>query len=149
MRTQLGDTLRVIGERSALMVIQEVSLGVRRFDELQVATGVPRAVLSDRLRRLTDAGILATRVYRVPGSRARSEYTMTPAGSDLLPVLAAISDWGARHRLTDGHEAIDGFGERDVDYRHVACGGHVTAVLVCECGQQITPEKNLVAQVNR
>jgi DNA-binding HxlR family transcriptional regulator len=98
-------------------------------------------VLADRLRRLTDAGILATRSYRLPEHRARLEYALTDAGRDLMPLLAAISDWGARHLPTDA--------VRDVDYRHIACGGRVTAQLVCECGQLVSPESHLVAQVNR
>ncbi|MCU1658988.1 MAG: Transcriptional regulator, HxlR family [Pseudonocardiales bacterium] len=141
VRADLGATLRVVGERWALVIVREISLGLHRFDELQEATGAPRAVLSDRLRRLTDAGILATRAYRNPGSRARMEYALTGAGRDLLPVLAAISDWGARH--------LTGEATRDVDYRHIACGGRVTAELVCECGQRVNPHDHLVAQINR
>ena len=70
---------------------------MRRFDALQLATGAPRAVLADRLRRLADADVLFPRAYRLPGSRTRVEYVLTEAGVDLLPVLAAISDWAARH----------------------------------------------------
>ena len=121
--------------------MREVSLGLRRFDEIQEATGAPRAVLSDRLRRLTGAGVLVPRVYRVPGSRARTEYVLSEAGIDLVPLLAAFSDWSARHRPESA--------ACDVDYRHVACGGHVTAQLVCECGQEVSPNGHIVAQVNR
>jgi DNA-binding HxlR family transcriptional regulator len=141
VRADLGTALRVVGERPALLIVREVSLGLRRFDELHAATGVARAVLSDRLRRLTAAGILTTREYRVPGRRARTEYALTEAGLDLLPLLAAFADWGARH--------LPGAAGRDVDYRHLACGGRVTAQLVCECGQAVSPHDNLVAQVNR
>jgi hypothetical protein len=56
-------------------------------------------------------------------------------------VLAALSDWGARH--------LYGGSTRDVDYRHIACGDRVTARLVCECGQQVSLRTDLVAQVNR
>jgi DNA-binding HxlR family transcriptional regulator len=141
VRADLSDVLRVVGDRWALVIVREVSLGVRRFDELQTATGAPRAVLADRLRRLTEAGVLAARSYRVPGRRAHAEYTLTAAGVDLLPLLAAVSDWGARH--------LPAAAGRDVDYRHVACGGRVTAQLVCECGQTVSPHNHLVAQVNR
>ena len=51
----------------------------------------------------------------MPGSRARSEYTLTPAGLDLLPVLAALTDWGDRHLAA-------GDGRTDVVYRHTGCG---------------------------
>ena len=97
MLSDLGDVLTVVGERWTLLVVREIALGVRRFDELQAATTAPRAVLSDRLRRLIDAGILEPRAYHVPGSRTRQEYALTAAGLDLIPVLSAFSDWGERH----------------------------------------------------
>lgn len=137
----LGEAVQAIGERWALMIVREIGLGVRRFDELHQATGAPRAVLSDRLQRLTEAGILQVRAYRVPGQRARQEYGLTDAGVDLLPLLAALSDWGARH--------LSPSGERAVDYRHLGCGGQVTAQLVCECGEHIDHHGPLIAQNNR
>jgi DNA-binding HxlR family transcriptional regulator len=133
--------LEIVGERWTLLVVREVALGLRRFDELQEATGAARGALSDRLRRLTDAGILETRSYQVPGSRARSEYVLTDAGYDLLPVLSALNDWGDRH-LGAGLTP-------DVVYRHAGCGGRVTARLLCECGEQTAPRDRLIAQVNR
>lgn len=144
MQTDVGATLNVVGERWALLIVRQVSLGRRRFDELQAATGAPRAVLADRLRRLTDGGILAPRSYRMPGSRTRAEYTLTPAGIDLLPLLAALADWGERHG-----PGRDRRRRTDADYRHVACGGRVHAQLVCECGQVVSPHAQLVAQINR
>ncbi|MFF0815877.1 winged helix-turn-helix transcriptional regulator [Rhodococcus sp. NPDC003318] len=139
--TTLSDTVTLLGERWALLVVREVSLGLRRFDELRSATGAPRTVLSDRLRRLVEAGVLGTREYRVPGSRARLEYTLTAAGLDLLPVLAALTDWGERH--------LDTASVPDVAYRHGGCGGRVEARLVCECGSEVVPGQRLLAQVNR
>lgn len=137
----LADALAVVGERWALLIVREVALGLRRFDEVQAATGAPRAVVSDRLHRLTAAGILTTRPYQVPRSRARLEYTLTDAGYDLLPVLSAISDWAQRHLASTTAP--------DIDYRHSGCGGRVTTRLVCECGEQTGPQERLIAQVNR
>lgn len=141
MPDELSAAVQAVGERWALMIVREIGLGVRRFDELHAATGAPRAVLADRLHRLTDAGILQIRAYRVPGQRARQEYTLTDAGIDLLPLLAALSDWGSRH--------LPASAQRAVDYRHLGCGGRVTAQLVCECGEQIDHHGPLIAQINR
>jgi DNA-binding HxlR family transcriptional regulator len=141
VNTDLAGTLDVVGDRWALLLVREVSLGLHRFDDLQASTGAPRAVLSDRLRRLSAAGILTTRAYRAPRSRERLEYVLTDAGLDLLPLLAALTDWHARHRQAGSPS--------EVDYRHVACGGQVRAQLVCDCGQQVSPHDRLVAQVNR
>jgi DNA-binding HxlR family transcriptional regulator len=131
--------LTLLGERWALLVVREVALGLRRFDEIAAATGAPRTVLSDRLRRLTDAGVLATRPYQLPGSRTRTEYVLTDAGVDLLPLLSAMSDWGERHLGSPAQ----------VIYRHGGCGGRVTARLVCECGEETGPRDRLVAEINR
>jgi DNA-binding HxlR family transcriptional regulator len=138
--TTLADVLTIVGERWTLLVVREVALGVRRFDDLQAATGAPRAVLADRLRRLVDADVLAQRPYQNPGARPRQEYALSPAGTDLLPVLSALSDWGERHL---------GAGSLDVAYCHSGCGHRLTARLVCECGQQVEPGPDLVASVNR
>jgi DNA-binding HxlR family transcriptional regulator len=136
----MQDVLRTVADRWALLVVREISLGRRRFAELQEATSAPRAVLADRLRRLVDAGILTTRTYRVPGSRAREEYVLTDAGLDLLPLQAALAQWTQRHFAAGSSPALD--------YRHVACGGRVSAVLVCECGQHVSPHERLIAQIN-
>lgn len=137
----VAQVLGLVGERWALLVVREVSLGLRRFNELEAATGASRTVLSDRLRRLVEAGVLATRPYQLPGGRPRSEYVLTDAGYDLLPLLSAITDWGERHLGA----AVTG----GVVYRHGGCGGRVTARLVCECGEETGPRDRLVAEINR
>jgi DNA-binding HxlR family transcriptional regulator len=137
----VANVLDLVGERWALLVVREVALGLRRFEEIQAATGMPRGGLSDRLQRLTAAGILATRPYRIPGARARVEYTLTEAGIDLLPVLSALSDWGERHLAPNLVP--------EIVYRHSGCGGRVTVKLLCECGEQADPHGRLIAEVNR
>ncbi|MCU1601599.1 MAG: transcriptional regulator, HxlR family [Frankiales bacterium] len=125
----IARALALVGERWALLVVREVSLGVRRFAEIQVATGAPPAVLSARLRDLVAAGVLETRPYQEPGSRAREEYVLTPVGRSLQPVLTALKDWGDAH-LCD---------ERGIPVvtRHVDCGAPVHAELVCESGHRV------------
>lgn len=137
----MAKVLSVIGDRWALLIVREIALGLRRFDAVHTATGAPRQVVSDRLRRLTEAGILSTRSYRVPGRRARNEYVLTDAGVGLLPVLSALSDWGERH-LGEG-------GIPEIVYRHCGCGGRVTATLRCECGEQPDPHGRVIADVGR
>ena len=140
MDDSVADVLSLLGDRWALRVVRDVALGHRRFDELADRTAAPRTVLSDRLRRLVEAQILTTRPYQVPGRRTQQEYVLTDAGIDLVPVLAALSDWGDRH-----------LGQRrtspEVVYRHSACGGQVSAALRCECGQAADPHAGVVAEV--
>jgi DNA-binding HxlR family transcriptional regulator len=140
----LVDVLSVVGERWTLLVVREVSLGLRRFAEIQSATGAPRAVIADRLRRLTEADILTRRQYQVPGSRSRNEYVLTEVGLELVVVLAALTDWGERN-------LAPGAGP-DIVYCHRACGQRLSAQLVCECGDHVDRvdlQRGLVASVNR
>lgn len=140
----LQNALSVVGDRWTLLVVREVALGVRRFDALHAATGAPRAVLADRLRLLVAANILEQRAYHLRGARPRQEYAMTAAGWDLLPVLAALSDWSQRHTGPDETP--------DVQYRHLRCGGRISARLVCACGEEISAQAShttVVASVDR
>lgn len=93
-------TLEIVGEKWALLVIREVFLGVRRFDEMVQNTGAPRDTLAARLRTLVDEGILERRQYseRPP----RDEYVLTQAGRDLYPVILSLMQWGDRHRPLPG-----------------------------------------------
>jgi DNA-binding HxlR family transcriptional regulator len=127
----IARTLEVVGERWALLVVREVSLGVRRFAGIQAATGAPPAVLSARLRDLVAAGVLETRPYQEPGARSRLEYRLTDVGRSLQPVLTALKDWGDAH-LCD---------ERGVPVvtRHVDCGAAVHTELVCARGHVVGP----------
>lgn len=137
----MAEVLGIVGDRWALLIVREVAVGLRRFDELQATTGAPRQVLSNRLQRLTAAGLLDTRPYQVPGRRSRHEYVLTDAGIDLLPVLSALSDWGERH-LAEGAMP-------EIVYRHSRCGGRVSATLCCECGQLADPHERVIAEVRR
>ena len=134
----IARSLEVVGERWALLVVREVSLGVRRFAEIQAATGAPPAVLSARLRDLVAAGVLQTRPYQEPGQRARLEYRLTELGRSLQPVLTALKDWGDQHLCDDrGVPVVT---------RHADCGAPVHTALVCEKGHEVGP-RDLRAEV--
>jgi DNA-binding HxlR family transcriptional regulator len=91
----IARALELVGERWTLLIIRDVFLGLRRFDELQESLGVARNVLSDRLQRLVAEGILERRAYseRPP----RYEYRLTEKGRDLAVPLLALMQWGDRH----------------------------------------------------
>jgi DNA-binding HxlR family transcriptional regulator len=90
----IAASLELVGERWALLVVREVSLGSHRFSEIARGTGAPRDRLSARLTALVAAGVLEKRPYseRPP----RSGYHLTESGRDLLPVLQALLQWGDR-----------------------------------------------------
>ena len=93
----VASTLEVVGERWTLLIIRDVFLGIRRFDDIQRDLGVARNVLQARLERLVEEGILVKRPYQE--RPLRCEYRLTEKGADLWPVLVALLQWGDRHAL--------------------------------------------------
>jgi DNA-binding HxlR family transcriptional regulator len=91
----IARALEVVGERWTLLIVRDVFLGRRRFDELQESLGIARNVLTDRLNRLVDEGILE----RVPYSKrpVRYEYRLTSKGLELNVALTALRQWGDKH----------------------------------------------------
>lgn len=89
--------LGIVGEKWTFLVLREAFGGVRRFADMQVATGAPRQVLSARLTRLVEEGLLRKVPYREPGQRQRDEYRLTQMGLDLYPALVALMQWGDRY----------------------------------------------------
>jgi DNA-binding HxlR family transcriptional regulator len=96
-RCSIARSLQVVGEKWALLVVRDVQRGYTRFSELRSRLGVAPDVLADRLAKLVDFGVLERRAYRAPGERERDEYHLTAAGTELLPVLAALAAWGDKH----------------------------------------------------
>ena len=91
----IARALEVVGERWTLLIIRDVFLGIRRFDELQESLGIARNVLTDRLNRLVGEGVLE----RVPYSErpTRYEYRLTAKGRDLNIALSGLRQWGDKY----------------------------------------------------
>ena len=88
-------SLERVGDRWSLLVIRDLLTGDKRFTDLMDRLGgITPKTLSQRLRELEDAGIVAA--DREPGRR-EVWYRLTPAGADLRPVLDALSRWGLQH----------------------------------------------------
>lgn len=119
----IARALEVVGERWTLLVVRDAIYGVRRYNDFLVHLGIPRAVLSARLRTLTEEGILEKRRYQE--APPRDEYVVTECGAALWPVLRALGRWGREH--------VDG--SRLRSFRHADCGGDVEPSGKCaECG---------------
>ena len=89
-----GPALEQIGDRWTLLIIWASLNGVSRFDDYQRQLGVARNILSSRLGRLVESGILVKRPVH-EGAR-RLEYRVTEKGRELHAPLAAIESWGRR-----------------------------------------------------
>lgn len=98
MRCSIAGALELIGDRWTLLLIRDLSLGLRRYDDLRASTGIPAATLAARLKHLVDHGIVERARYqeRPP----RDEYRLTPKGRDLWKVSVALREWGDRWDAT-------------------------------------------------
>lgn len=123
----IARALEVVGERWTLLILREVFLGTRRFDELQGNLGVARNVLQTRLRRLVETDVLRRVQYQA--HPVRYEYRLTRRGTDLWPVLFGLLTWGDRHAAP---------GAPPVTVVHRSCGGEIDDRRRClECGQDL------------
>ncbi len=126
----IARALEVLGDRWTLLVIRDAFLGVRRFEDFQRDLEVARNVLTDRLGRLVEEGVLKR--VRYQERPERFEYRLTAKGLDLWPVTMALLRWGDEHYL--------GAGGRPRVVRHRDCGGEVTRGLTCDrCGAELGP----------
>jgi DNA-binding HxlR family transcriptional regulator len=91
----IAGTLELVGDRWTLLVIRDVVLGNRRFDQLLTSLGVASNVLTDRLTRLVAEGILER--IRYSERPARFEYHLTEKGRELGVPLLALMQWGDRY----------------------------------------------------
>jgi DNA-binding HxlR family transcriptional regulator len=88
----IAKATEILGERWTILILREVLMGGRRFNELQRGLGdISPALLTSRLKSLEQQGILARR--RISGQRGH-EYFPTPACEQLLSVIIAIGEWG-------------------------------------------------------
>lgn len=96
----VAQTLGIVGDAWDLLLIRDLARGYSRFDQLAIELGISRKVLTERLRKLEEHGLLARHAYRQ--APIRNEYRLTPRGEALVPVLVALQDWGDRWLLGDG-----------------------------------------------
>lgn len=99
-RCQVSRGLEVFGQKWTLLVLREAMWGRTRFAEFRARLGVAPDILTDRLTRLVENGVLERRAYREAGERERTEYVLTDAGRDTVGILAAMVTWGDEHRPT-------------------------------------------------
>src|SRR5882762_2962911 len=117
----IAATLEVVGERWSLLIVRDVLLGLRRFDEMQSDLGIARNVLQTRLTRLVDHGVLEKRLYQE--HPPRHEYLLTEKGIDLCPTIVALMRWGDEH--------VSRPGGPPVRIEHRDCGGAVDDHRIC------------------
>ena len=115
----LARALEVLGERWTLLIVRDAFYGVRRFGDFATQLGIPRAVLTSRLKALVQEGVLTRDDKTV-------EYRLTDKGIALWPVVRSLMDWGDAFYSPAGakralyHDSDDG--PLDQDGRCEQCG---------------------------
>ncbi|WP_067824587.1 winged helix-turn-helix transcriptional regulator [Nocardia inohanensis] len=125
----VGRTLDVVGKPWVLLILREIFRGLHRFHDIERHLAISPPVLSRRLEALVGDGLLYSTPYRLPGQRERHEYHLTPAGQALMPVFAAMHEWGDAYRADERGPATV--------YRHRDCGAEVRLHLECADGHRL------------
>ena len=86
-------TLTLISDKWKVLILRDLMPGTKRFGELKKSIGhVSQKVLTSQLRQMEESGLLTRKVYaEVP---PKVEYTLTPLGYSLKPILDAMYQWG-------------------------------------------------------
>ena len=93
----LSCALEAMGERWSFMILRAAFNGVCHFEDFLDALGIARNILSNRLSRLVEFGVLR----RAPcaDDRRKIEYRLTEKGLDLLPTMLALRQWGEKWEM--------------------------------------------------
>lgn len=89
--------LEVMGERWSFMILRAAFNGIIHFEDFLGALGIARNILSNRLGRLVEHGIMEREPC--PDDRRKVEYRLTEKGVDLLPAMLALRQWGEKYGL--------------------------------------------------
>jgi len=92
--------VNLIGDRWSLLIVRDAFDGMRRFKDFQQSLGVARNILSDRLKKLVDAGVLE--MQDASDGTAYQEYVLTTKGESLFPVVVALRQWGEHNLFESG-----------------------------------------------
>ena len=127
----LARALEAVGDRWTLLILRDAFQGICRFQDFQESLGLSKHVLSERLERLIEEGILERRPYQERPER--HEYRLTEKGRELWKVLLLLTLWGDEHYLAEGG--------RPRIFRHRGCGGTIDDRFHCgRCGQELERE---------
>jgi DNA-binding HxlR family transcriptional regulator len=96
----IARALDVVGERWALLIVRELLFGPQRFSDLrQALPGASSNLVSDRLRELSERGVIRRRRLSPPA--ASQVYELTDWGRELQPIVLALGEWGTQVPLPD------------------------------------------------
>ena len=109
LRCPLPPAIELIGEKWAFLILRGAMNGLEHFEQFQAGLGIARNILSNRLGRMVEGGILTRSAD--PDDRRKVIYSLTDKGEALLPVVLALRQWG--EDWGHGHQDIVLADQRD------------------------------------
>ncbi len=134
----IAAALSDIGDAWSFLILREAFYGRATFSEFVKYTNAQKTVVSARLNKLVDAGIMRREQYST--SPPRDRYVLTAKGLDLSDALLVLGEWGRRWADDDKYFMID--------FVHEPCGHDVDPQLSCgHCNEPITRD-NTAPRIN-
>jgi DNA-binding HxlR family transcriptional regulator len=132
MACSIAGVLEAIGDRWAVLILRDLSLGLARYEDLRRSTGVTNATLSDRLKHLEDNELIGRRRYQVDPERY--ENVLTAKGRDTMLLMQALLQVGDKW-------AVSGNAGPPLEFVNRKTGGAVKLAMVDqETGQRVRAE---------
>jgi DNA-binding HxlR family transcriptional regulator len=132
----VGRILGLLGDEWTLLIIQQALLGATRYGEFIQRLPISNSVLTNRLRALTDDGLLVRTTYRT--RPVRDEYLISKRGRALWPVLLSIWEWERRWVPKHVHHLPR--------MRHTLCDTDFAPMLTCRSCTEVVTEKQVTAR---
>lgn len=119
----VGDSIDYFGDRWTQQVLAAFFLGAHRYEEIRAQTRISTNILADRLKLLTEHGMIERRASRT--QPPRPEYALTPKGIDVYPIILTLMKWGDRWLATRAGPPLV--------LHHLPCGRRLDPIVVCDC----------------
>jgi DNA-binding HxlR family transcriptional regulator len=129
----IARTVDVLRDPWAFLIMREALSGATRFVDFRDRLGIATDVLTERLNRLVDANVLRREEYQQAGSRTRTSYHLTEAGTELKIVIGALQQWGDAHLPVECGPTIERRDERT--------GEELSIGFVNRKGREVDPDR--------
>ncbi len=136
-KSSLATALDLVGARWTLMLLSGCSSGMCKFNQIERFLGINRNLLSARLEKLADAGLLEKRLYHA--SPPRYEYKVTDISMELRPVIVGLAAWSTRHFTKE---------KAPFTNVHKECGGVVDILMKCHACTDTIESGDIYTRLN-
>jgi DNA-binding HxlR family transcriptional regulator len=124
----------LLADKWTLLILKNATVGMTRFEQFSADLGIADNILSARLSRLVETGLMRRVPYQGVG-RTRHEYRLTKAGADVLPLLHGLADWGHKHTT------VNGAAGEPIRFVHTVCGNLIEQGNYCPACDLTVPRE--------